>query len=145
MMLLASTGYCIGYHVSIMNSMGGLLLDDVYKVRPEDRFAALGNLNFFYAVGATLSQFVGGYIFDYFGRQRVPLLADAAVILLSLVMMVENFTILLIARFLIGFVSTTYTMHAAVAFVETFPPALAGLGTMINYSAVTFFILLTFI
>lgn len=72
-------------------------------------------------------------------------MADAAVILISIVMMVENYTILLIARFCIGFVSTTYTMHAAVAFVETFPTSLAGLGTMINYSAVTFFILLTFI
>jgi len=142
---LALSGYGIGYYVSIMNSMGTPLLVGVYHLNEEERLSALGNLTFLFPVGAMIGVLLCGKIMDYYGRKFLVTYIDLAAIFVIAIHLIENLYILLIARFLMGFVSTLYALPATIMMVECLPRKVSALGNIIVYSVVTFSLLGTFI
>ena len=142
---LASSGYAIGYYISIMNSMAAPMLDGVFKLSKDDRIAALGNLNFFFALGGSIGVLVGSKVMDSIGRRNSNILLDVVSIVVILLMSVQNLTLFTALRFLIGFNASAYTMIAGITMVEIYPSSLGAVGNMINYSILTGCILLTFV
>lgn len=142
---LASSGYSIGYYVSIMNSMAGPMLDGAFKLSREERISTVGNLNSFFALGAALGVLFGSKIMDKIGRRKTNMLLDVLSIVVIALMAVKNLTLFTLLRFLMGFNSSTYIMVQGITLVEIYPLALGAIGNMINYSILTGCILLTFV
>ena len=117
--------------------MAGPLLDRVYEVSADERVQIVGNLNFFFSIGAMISVLFTGKLMDVLGRRRLNLLLDLAAFLFILLISVKSLFILQLTRALIGFVSSAYCMTAGITLVEVFPTHLASLGNMLVYIAIT--------
>ena len=142
---MSLAGFCLGYYVSIMNSMGKPLLVGRYKLDEEERISVLGNLNFLYPVGAMIGILFSGNLMMTFGRRRLNLLLDIANFISIGLMLIENLYILQLTRVLIGMTSALSCIITGITLVEVFPKNLAGLGNTLIYTFLTLFILITFI
>jgi MFS family permease len=141
---LASGGYFLGYYVSIMNSMAGPILDGRYQLRGSDRVEALGNLNFYFSIGAMISVLGISKLMDTLGRRRLNMLLDLAAIVFVLMTSFESLMVLQLTRFLLGLLASAYCMVAGITLVETLPQHLASQGNMVVYISITGMLLLTF-
>jgi len=143
--VLAASGLVGGYQIPIINSMGNPILVGRYHLAEDERLSMLGNLNFFYSMGAMVGVLSVGVILDYFGRRKANILLDCVIVVSLLISLVESLLFLQLSRFMVGFSTCTINMVAGITMVEIFPQKLAGVGNTMIYSTVTFFLLMTFI
>ena len=142
---MSTTGALCGYYVSIMNSMANPILVGVFNLNEENRLAELGNVNFFFSIGAMVSVLLAGFLVGHFGRRKLGLILDILNIAFISLMQVQNLYVFQATRFGIGFTSCLMNIVAGITLVEVFPKKLSGIGNTLIYSFVTITILITFI
>lgn len=142
---LAISGAVMGYYISIMNSMASPLLDGVYKVQGMARVSALGDLNFYYALGATVSVLATPKLMNIFGRRKLTLILDCCCMVVICLMAVENLVMLMTTRLLMGFFAAANNMLAGIEMIEGLPVKLAALDNIIIYILYTCILLWTFL
>jgi MFS family permease len=142
---LALSGFGIGYGVGIMNSLAEPVLALYFKLTPEERVGAIGNLNFFYPMGAVIGMIFAGKLISTFGRRKANLILDVGVIISLIVVVFGSLSALYISRFLFGITSSLYSVVAGLTMVECFPTDKASIGNMGLYVSITSFLLLVFV
>lgn len=142
---LSVSGFGIGYGVGIMNSLAEPLLTHYFKMSPEDRVGASGNLSSLYPIGAVVGMLFTGKLISTFGRRKGNMILDVAVIISLLVASLGSLSAIYLSRFLFGLTSSVYSVAAGITMVECFPTDKASLGNMGLYVSITSFLLLVFV
>lgn len=142
---LSVSGFGIGYGVGIMNSLAEPVLTHHFKMSPEDRVGASGNLSSLYPIGAVVGMLFTGKLISTFGRRKANMILDVAVILSLLVVSFGSLSAMYLSRFLFGLTSSVYSVVAGITMVECFPTDKASIGNMGLYVSITSFLLLVFV
>ena len=142
---LALSGFLMGYHESIMNSMAILILNGLYRLSEDDRIITAGSLNMYFAVGATFGVLCTSHLIRKIGNSRVKMPIDILIIAVTSMMSIEMIIFLKFSRFLLGFLSTASMMAAGIMLIENFPTRLASEANIIIFIVLVSLMMMTFV
>lgn len=112
------SGVEIGYIIQLNSGYISLILRELYP--KEDTILAAHGIEFAFFLGCVIGCVWGGKHVSY-GRRRALIFSALSTLMISLVMMIQNYYVYLVGRFLMGF-STGLKIVATLRMVEEFTP-----------------------
>lgn len=143
-LIIASNSYYFGYLMPIFNTLGEPLLQDVYHLKGEAYSMVLGDINFYFSVGAMIGVLGSGVLVDLVGRKKMLYLTEIFGGLFFLGFLIQNLAILRFFRFATGVIAGLISTIPQIYMTETLPRHLSSRGGVIAEVFGVFFILETY-
>ena len=135
--------YFPGFYTGIMNTMGRVLSQYIYKIEGQkkiDNF--LGNVNLFFCLGAALTFFIVGPLTDCIGRIRLLIISGFFSIALILGYTIDSEPMFYVVRTGSGIITGIMAGVVPVALSEMFPSSVTGVAGIFCYFISMAFMLL---